>query len=82
MKRPGHGGVAGVRRRRCPRGGDRGARAGQRQGARADHRADRRSETEIREKALADAAVAAHVTGKTVKKVIVAQGKLVSVVVA
>jgi len=40
------------------------------------------SEDEIREKALADAAVAAHVTGKTVKKVIVAQGKLVSVVVA
>jgi leucyl-tRNA synthetase len=39
------------------------------------------SEAEIREKALADAAVAAHVTGKTVKKVIVAQGKLVSVVV-
>ena len=40
------------------------------------------SEDEIRDKALADAAVAAHVTGKTVKKVIVAQGKLVSVVVA
>jgi leucyl-tRNA synthetase len=39
------------------------------------------SEAEIREKALADAAVAAHVAGKTVKKVIVAQGKLVSVVV-
>lgn len=39
------------------------------------------SESEIREKALADTAVAAHVTGKTVKKVIVAHGKLVSVVV-
>jgi leucyl-tRNA synthetase len=39
------------------------------------------SEDEIREAALADAAVAAHVAGKTVVKVIVAKGKLVSVVV-
>ena len=35
----------------------------------------------IREAALADAAVAAHVQGKTVVKVIVARGKLVSIVV-
>jgi leucyl-tRNA synthetase len=39
------------------------------------------SEEAIREAALADAAVAAHVAGKTVLKVIVAKGKLVSVVV-
>jgi leucyl-tRNA synthetase len=40
------------------------------------------SEAELREKALADTAIAAHLAGKTVKKVIVAQNKLVSVVVA
>jgi leucyl-tRNA synthetase len=39
------------------------------------------SEEEIRERALADAVIQSHVAGKTVKKVIVAQGKLVSVVV-
>ena len=39
------------------------------------------SEDELREKALADPAVQAHTSGKTVKKVIVARGKLVSVVV-
>jgi len=39
------------------------------------------SEGELREKALADPAVQAHTSGKTVKKVIVARGKLVSVVV-
>jgi leucyl-tRNA synthetase len=39
------------------------------------------SEGEIREAALADAAVAAHVAGRTVVKVIVAKGRLVSVVV-
>jgi leucyl-tRNA synthetase len=39
------------------------------------------AEDHIREAALADAAVAAHVAGRTVVKVIVARGKLVSVVV-
>ena len=36
----------------------------------------------MREAALADPAVQAHIAGKTVRKVIVAQGKLVSVVVS
>jgi leucyl-tRNA synthetase len=40
------------------------------------------SEDEVRAKALADPAVLAHTAGKTVRKVIVAQGKLVSVVVS
>ncbi len=40
------------------------------------------SEDEVREKALADPAVQAHIAGKTVRKVIVAHGKLVSVVVS
>jgi leucyl-tRNA synthetase len=39
------------------------------------------SEDELRQKALADPGVQAHTAGKTVKKVIVARGKLVSVVV-
>jgi leucyl-tRNA synthetase len=39
------------------------------------------AEDGIREAALADAAVAAHLAGKTVVKVIVARGKLVSIVV-
>ena len=39
-------------------------------------------EDEVRAKALADPAVQAHVAGKTVRKVIVAKGKLVSVVVS
>jgi leucyl-tRNA synthetase len=39
-------------------------------------------EDELRERALADPAVQAHVAGKTVRKVIVAKGKLVSVVVS
>jgi len=39
------------------------------------------TEDQLREAALADPAVAAHIAGKTVRKVIVAQGKLVSVVV-
>ena len=39
------------------------------------------SEDEIREAALADPSVAAHIEGKTVVKVIVAKGKLVSIVV-
>jgi leucyl-tRNA synthetase len=39
------------------------------------------SEDELRERALADPGVAAHIGGKAVKKVIVAKGKLVSVVV-
>src|SRR4029079_2201421 len=38
----GDGGMAGVRRRRRARGGDRGPRAGQRQGARTHHGAGRR----------------------------------------
>jgi leucyl-tRNA synthetase len=40
------------------------------------------TEDQLREAALADPAVAAHIAGKSVRKVIVAQGKLVSVVVA
>ena len=40
------------------------------------------SEDDVREAALADPAVQAHIAGKTVRKVIVAQGKLVSVVVS
>jgi leucyl-tRNA synthetase len=38
------------------------------------------SEEDLRALALADAAVQAHVAGKTIKKVVVAGGKLVSVV--
>ena len=38
-------------------------------------------EDEIREAALADPSVAAHVAGKSVVKVIVAKGKLVSIVI-
>jgi leucyl-tRNA synthetase len=40
------------------------------------------SEDDVREAALADTAVQTHIAGKTVRKVIVAQGKLVSVVVS
>jgi leucyl-tRNA synthetase len=40
------------------------------------------SEEDLRALALADAAVQAHVAGKTIKKVVVAGGKLVSVVVS
>jgi leucyl-tRNA synthetase len=40
------------------------------------------SDDEIREAALADAAVKAHVQGKTVRKVLVAKGPLVSIVVS
>ena len=40
------------------------------------------SEDDVREAALADPAVQAHIAGKTVRKVIVAQGKLVSIVVS
>ncbi|HEX6211138.1 MAG TPA: leucine--tRNA ligase [Methylomirabilota bacterium] len=39
------------------------------------------TEDEIRERAIADAAVQAHTAGRTVRKVIVARGRLVSVVV-
>jgi leucyl-tRNA synthetase len=39
------------------------------------------AEDEIRAAALDDPAVAAHLSGKTVAKVIVARGKLVSIVV-
>jgi leucyl-tRNA synthetase len=40
------------------------------------------SEAELQELALADAAVKAHVAGKTVRKVVVAKGRLVSIVVS
>ena len=40
-----------------------------------------RSEAELERIALADAAVQAYTSGKTVKKVVVAKGRLVSVVV-
>jgi leucyl-tRNA synthetase len=40
------------------------------------------SEPALRERALADAAVQAHVAGKTIRKVIVGKGPLVSVVVS
>jgi len=39
------------------------------------------SEDELRELALADAAVKGHTAGKTIRKVVVAKGPLVSVVV-
>jgi leucyl-tRNA synthetase len=39
------------------------------------------SEAELQERALADAAILAHVSGKAVKKVVVAKGRLVSIVV-
>jgi leucyl-tRNA synthetase len=39
------------------------------------------SETEMRERALADPAVRAHIEGRTIKTVVVAKGKLVNVVV-
>jgi leucyl-tRNA synthetase len=38
-------------------------------------------EEEVKRLALADAAVAPHLSGKTVKKVVVANGRLVSIVV-
>jgi leucyl-tRNA synthetase len=40
------------------------------------------SEAELEQLALADPAVKAHIQGKTVKKVVVAKGRLVSIVVA
>ena len=40
------------------------------------------SEDELRQAALADAAVMAHTAGKTVRKVVIAKGPLVSVVVS
>ena len=48
--------------------------------ARLTVRADA-SEDELRELALADAGVRHHTTGKTIRKVVVAKGPLVSVVV-
>jgi leucyl-tRNA synthetase len=48
--------------------------------ARVTVRADA-SEDELRELALADAAVKGHTIGKTIRKVVVAKGPLVSVVV-
>ena len=39
------------------------------------------SEVELERIALADAGVQAHTSGKTVKKVVVAKGRLVSIVV-
>ena len=39
-------------------------------------------ETELRERALADAAVRPHIDGKTIKSVVVVKGKLINVVVA
>ena len=59
------------------------AGAGQRQGARAADRRGRACPTrQLRERALADAAVRAHTDGKTIRKVVVAKGPLVSVVVS
>ena len=66
------------------REGRRGRRAGadQRQGPRAPHgAAPTLSDDELRELALADAAVRRHTAGKTIRKVVVAKGPLVSVVV-
>ena len=40
------------------------------------------TDDELREAALADAAVKSHVDGKTIRKVVVAKGPLVSVVVS
>jgi leucyl-tRNA synthetase len=40
------------------------------------------SDDQLRELALADAAVRAHTDGKTIRKVVVAKGPLVSVVVS
>jgi leucyl-tRNA synthetase len=40
------------------------------------------SEDEIQERALADAGVKSHTAGKTIRKVMVAKGPLVSVVVS
>jgi leucyl-tRNA synthetase len=40
------------------------------------------SEDELRDRALADPAVKGHTTGKTIRKVVVAKGSLVSVVVS
>ncbi len=38
-------------------------------------------ESELRERALADAAVQPHIAGKTIKSVVVVKGKLINVVV-
>ena len=73
--------VAVVRRRGREGRRDRRAGAGERQAARPHDRPPDTTEDELRETALADPAVQAHIAGKTVKKVIVAQGKLVNVVV-
>jgi leucyl-tRNA synthetase len=40
------------------------------------------AEDDLRERALADAAVQSHIAGKTVRKVVVAKGPLVSVVIS
>ena len=69
----GRGGGAGREHRR--------AGAGQRQGAGPAHRRPDTSEAELERLALADPAVLPHLEGKTVKKVVVARGRLVSVVV-
>jgi leucyl-tRNA synthetase len=40
------------------------------------------SDDDLRERALADNAVRSHTTGKTIRKIVVAKGPLVSVVVS
>ena len=75
-------GLAGVRRRRGQGRRDRDSGAGQRQGARPAHGAapTRRSRSSSAG-AGRSRRVQAHIAGKTVKKVVVAKGRLVSIVV-
>jgi len=73
--------MAGIQRRRRKGRGNRRARAGERQGSQPSDRAREASEKELEQMALADPAVIAHLSGKQVKKVVVAKGRLVSLVV-
>ena len=75
--------LAGIRCRGREGGRDRRAGPDQRQGARPSHgaRRDARNRSS-RRVALADPAVKAHTQGKTIRKVVVVKGKLVSIVVS
>ena len=70
------------RSRSRPRRGDCHPGAGERQAARPHHGVARSGRCELEAAALAEPGVQAHVQGKSVKKVVVAKGRLVSIVVA
>ena len=74
-------GLAGVRSRGGQGRRDRRAGAGQRQAARASHRAADIDDAALEQAALADPQVQNYTRDKTVAKVVVAKGRLVSIVV-